>query len=83
MGRLTTHVLDTAAGRPAAGLRIDLHRLEGGTREALVSVTTNGDGRVDGPLLANDAFTAGRSCSERTTGHIMTVDGGNVAASLR
>ena len=60
MGRLTTHVLDTAAGRPAGGLRIDLHRVEGGTREALFSVTTNGDGRVDGPLLADDAFTAGR-----------------------
>ena len=60
MGRLTTHVLDTAAGRPAAGLRIDLHRVEGGAREALVSVTTNGDGRVDGPLLATDAGAAGR-----------------------
>ena len=35
MGRLTTHVLDTAAGRPAAGLRIDLHRREGAAREAL------------------------------------------------
>ena len=35
MGRLTTHVLDTAAGRPAAGLRIDLHRVEGGRGKRL------------------------------------------------
>ena len=32
MGRLTTHVLDTASGRPAAGLRIDLYRLDGEAR---------------------------------------------------
>ena len=60
MGRLTTHVLDTAAGRPAAGLRIDLLRREGAARDPLLSVTTNDDGRVDAPLLADDAFTAGR-----------------------
>jgi len=60
MGRLTTHVLDTAAGRPAAGLQIDLLRREGAARKPLLSVTTNDDGRVDAPLLAGDAFTAGR-----------------------
>ena len=60
MGRLTTHVLDTAAGRPAAGLRIDLHRREGAARQTLLSVTTNDDGRVDGPLLEGDGFSAGR-----------------------
>ncbi|MCX5480060.1 hydroxyisourate hydrolase [Kaistia geumhonensis] len=58
MGRLTTHVLDTAAGRPAAGLTIELYRL-GEAATLLKSVTTNADGRVDGPLLEGDAFTAG------------------------
>ena len=59
MGRLTTHVLDTAAGRPAAGLRIELYRL--GSRPVLLkSVTTNADGRVDGgPLLEGEALEAG------------------------
>ena len=60
MGRLTTHVLDTAAGRPAAGLRIDLYRRDGAARRTLLSVTTNDDGRVDGPLLEGDGFSAGR-----------------------
>ena len=51
MGRLTTHVLDTAAGRPAAGLRIDLYGVDDAARRLITSVTTNDDGRVDGPLL--------------------------------
>jgi 5-hydroxyisourate hydrolase len=59
MGRLTTHVLDTAAGRPAAGLKIDLYRI-GVSPELLKTVTTNADGRVDGPLLEGEALTAGR-----------------------
>ena len=58
MGRLTTHVLDTAAGKPAAGLTIELYRL-GDMPERLASVTTNRDGRVDGPLLDGDAFAPG------------------------
>jgi 5-hydroxyisourate hydrolase len=60
MGRLTTHVLDTAAGRPAAGVRITLHR-NLGERYALVrDAVTNGDGRCDAPLLEGAAFSAGR-----------------------
>ena len=55
MGRLTTHVLDTSAGKPAAGLRIELWA---GT-SLLKSVVTNGDGRVDGALLEGDGFKAG------------------------
>jgi len=58
MGRLTTHVLDTTAGEPAVGLAIELFRLDG--RETRVAVArTNGDGRVDAPLLEGDALTAG------------------------
>jgi len=58
-GRITTHVLDTAAGKPAAGLRIDFYRLDGSARELIKSVTTNDDGRCDDALLASDAMTAG------------------------
>ena len=59
MGRLTTHVLDTATGRPAAGLLIELFRHEAGTAEPLGTARTNADGRCDGPLLAGEAFTPG------------------------
>ena len=50
---LTTHVLDTAAGRPAAGLRLQLFRLDpsGDGPELLKEATTNADGRTDAPLL--------------------------------
>ena len=48
-GFLTTHVLDTANGRPASGLEIELFRLEGDERSALKTVSTNDDGRVVGP----------------------------------
>lgn len=59
MGRLTTHVLDTARGCPAAGLRIDLLRLEGSDRVLVKTVRTNADGRCDAPLLGADEFTPG------------------------
>ena len=60
MGRLTTHVLDTANGRPGAGIRITLYR-NMGERYALVKdAITNADGRCDEPLLEGAAFTAGR-----------------------
>ena len=59
MGRLTTHVLDTMAGTPAAGLDIELWTV-GEDARRLKTVTTNADGRVDGPLLEGGAFAAGR-----------------------
>lgn len=59
MGRITTHVLDTAAGRPAAGLKVILTRLDG-TPAVLTEAVTNADGRVDKPLLEGAAFAAGR-----------------------
>jgi 5-hydroxyisourate hydrolase len=58
MGRLTTHVLDTASGRPAAGLRIELFRA--GETEPLKAIHTNADGRADAPLLEGDAFATGQ-----------------------
>lgn len=59
MGRLTTHVLDTSLGRPAAGLRVTLDRVEDGLRVRCADDVTNGDGRLDAPLLAPDNFAAG------------------------
>lgn len=58
-GRLTTHVLDTALGKPARGLRIDLFRVEGETLHHLKAVETNDDGRCDGPLLSHETMEAG------------------------
>lgn len=57
MGHLSTHVLDTTAGRPAAGVAIELRRL--GTDEPVAATVTNADGRTDGPLLEGAALTAG------------------------
>ena len=60
MTGLTTHVLDTALGKPAEGLVIDLFRIEGDVRTHLKTVTTNSDGRVDGgAILIGDSFVAG------------------------
>ncbi|OAP43247.1 5-hydroxyisourate hydrolase [Sinorhizobium glycinis] len=59
-GRLTTHVLDTALGKPAEGLRIDLYRLDGEKRQLIRTVSTNSDGRVDGPLAEGETFKAGQ-----------------------
>jgi 5-hydroxyisourate hydrolase len=58
MGRLTTHVLDIATGRPAAGLKIELHAL-GAPARLLKTATTNADGRVDEPLLSGAEFRVG------------------------
>jgi len=59
-GRLTTHVLDTALGRPAAGLSISLYRLDGETRTHLTTSRTNMDGRCDQPLLQGSEFQIGQ-----------------------
>lgn len=58
-GYLTTHVLDTARGCPAAGLSIELYRLEGEARQMLARRTTNEDGRTDTPILPKEAFQCG------------------------
>ena len=59
MGFLTTHVLDTAHGSPAAGMTIELFSVDGEIRTLVKTVTTNSDGRCDGPLLENDDFKVG------------------------
>lgn len=59
MGRLSTHVLDTSAGKPAEGISWSLYRLNNGTREGIGYGATNGDGRTDAPLLEGDAIHVG------------------------
>jgi 5-hydroxyisourate hydrolase len=59
MGKLTTHVLDTARGRAGAGVRVEIYRVEGQSRIALGETKTNADGRTDAPMLEGSRFTAG------------------------
>jgi hydroxyisourate hydrolase len=61
-GHLTTHVLDVARGRPAAGVAIELVRLgdESGAVVWSTTAVTNADGRTDAPLVAPGALQAGR-----------------------
>jgi 5-hydroxyisourate hydrolase len=58
MGRLTTHVLDTARGRPGAGITIELYAFDG-ERRFLSATTTDEDGRCPRPLLEGDALAVG------------------------
>jgi 5-hydroxyisourate hydrolase len=60
MGKLSTHVLDTAQGKPGAGVKIELYRVDGGQRSLLRSDATNNDGRCNAPLLEGDALQAGQ-----------------------
>ena len=58
-GFLTTHVLDTARGMPAKGMRLDLFRIEDDQRVHLAAVQTNADGRTDTPILPVGQFAVG------------------------
>lgn len=58
-GYLTTHVLDTARGTPAAGLALALYRIEGEVRTLVAEARTNADGRTDGPILPAARFAVG------------------------
>ena len=60
MGKLTTHVLDTARGKPAAGIQIWLYRVSGNSHKKIAEVVTNNDGRTDAPMLEGDKLTAGQ-----------------------
>lgn len=74
MGRLTTHVLDTASGRPAAGLKIELYLLDGGGLH-LNTIVTNADGRADGPILEGTAFMRGHYELRFHAGDYLRVNG--------
>ena len=58
MGRLTTHVLDTAQGCPARGVGVGLYRLSP-ERQLLAEARTNDDGRLDAPILTDEEFVPG------------------------
>ncbi|MDF2366106.1 hydroxyisourate hydrolase [Sneathiella sp.] len=60
MGKLTTHVLDTASGAPGKGIRIDLFRQTDNEWLLVKTAHTNADGRCDEPLLEGDAFSPGQ-----------------------
>jgi len=60
MGRLTTHVLDTASGKPAAGVKIEFSVLDGTIWKPLKTVVTNADGRTDEPLMTGEAMRSGQ-----------------------
>jgi 5-hydroxyisourate hydrolase len=60
LGKLTTHVLDTANGCPAAGMKVRFYRLEGGAATELASLGLNADGRADAPLLDGASHRPGR-----------------------
>ena len=60
MGKLTTHVLDTMNGCPAAGMAVSLFRMDGPAPVALKHIQLNHDGRADQPLLADAALLPGR-----------------------
>ena len=59
MGKLTTHVLDTMHGSPAAGMAVRLYRLDGAATELLADLRLNADGRAEAPLLEGEALRAG------------------------
>ena len=58
-GFLTTHVLDTAQGKPAAGITILLYRISGNSHKKIAEAVTNDDGRTDSPILPGDKFSTG------------------------
>ncbi len=58
-GYLTTHVLDTARGCPAEGLKIVLYRVSEDARHKLAETETNSDGRTNSPILPQDDFETG------------------------
>lgn len=75
MGKLTTHILDTANGRPGAGIGIALYRRDGAQRIAMGQFRSNADGRCDAPLLDGDALLAGEYELEFAVGDYFAATG--------
>ena len=76
MGRLTTHILDTAQGCPAAKVDIRLYRVDG-ERTLVTATTSNADGRTDQPLVEGDAMHGGRYELEFDIGPYFSAQGMN------
>lgn len=74
-GYLTTHVLDTARGLPAAGMTVRLYRINGDSRHLLAQKITNDDGRTDTPILPQGAFAKGCYELEFDAGAYLTATG--------
>ncbi|NVJ98835.1 MAG: hydroxyisourate hydrolase [Alphaproteobacteria bacterium] len=79
MGRLTTHVLDTASGCPGEAIHIKLYRLDGDNLVKLKDAITNDDGRVDSPLLDGDDFKPGQYLIEFAAGDYFRARGVELA----
>jgi 5-hydroxyisourate hydrolase len=60
MGRLAASVLDSVNGRPAAGVRIELYRIDSGSRVRVAATQTNAIGRTEPALMEGDSFRTGR-----------------------
>lgn len=58
-GYLSTHILDTASGVPAAKVRVVLYRIEGSSRTQIADMSTNADGRTETPILPTELFDTG------------------------
>ena len=78
MGRLTTHILDTANGKPAAGVQLRLYAL-GSDRVQCTTAITNADGRTEKPLLEGDAAQTGSYEIEFDIGPYFEAEGNQVA----
>lgn len=74
MGRLTTHVLDTARGRPGSGITVKLFSLAG-ERHLVATAVTNADGRTESPLLDDETFRAGSYELEFSVGEYFAESG--------
>ncbi len=74
-GYLTTHVLDTARGCPAAGISISLYRVTGNSHRKIATAVTNADGRTDAPILDQKAFKPGQYELIFDTGAYLTACG--------
>lgn len=59
MARISTHVLDTASGKPASGVGVELYFWSEGTRQSRAAAVTNADGRTDAPLISADSLATG------------------------
>lgn len=81
-GYLTTHVLDTASGKPASGMAITLYRDNSGNLEKLKSVVTNEDGRCDGPILSEAEFAVGIYELHFMAGDYLKTQGGELPNPL-